>query len=182
MNGEPTFCQELIQLIRDLFLKYDIPKEFASRIYLDVRKTKDAIGLGSLLNLLEIFIGHEKINAEDCADLIAVAKLKLLNGTDNSRLFVAKFLIACLKKTKSDILKTDLRSFLMDYCDDRCSKIRRIIIEGIERFFDSEKTAPLEFYDLFTNLTRNADVFVRLAALRIVKLYSFYFPEQLVSI
>uniref|UniRef100_A0AC34PYJ1 Integrase catalytic domain-containing protein n=1 Tax=Panagrolaimus sp. JU765 TaxID=591449 RepID=A0AC34PYJ1_9BILA len=135
LKDEPTFCQELIQLIRQLFLKYDIPGDLARTIYFDIRKKKDAIGLGSLLSLLETFICNGKIDAEDCADLITVAKLKLLNGTENSRLFVAKFLIACLKNTKSEALKIDLRSFLMPYCDDRCSKIRRIVIEGIEKFF-----------------------------------------------
>ncbi|KAE9548651.1 hypothetical protein FO519_008142 [Halicephalobus sp. NKZ332] len=177
-----VFTQEFLQLTRTVFLRCPLESEIAVK-FCDLMK-KNSFGdrnLGYFLSILEILLKNKIISTEICLDLLAGAKRKLLCDADDSRIFTAKFLIEFLKNDKDEKSKEELQNYLMNYCSDRCPKVRKIIIEGIEEFFEDERKAPLEYYDLFTDLTKNSDVAVRLSALRILKMYAQFFPEEIVS-
>ena len=172
------FIPEFLQLARSLFIRYSLKQDIGISFYNCVKK--NSFGdrhLGYFLSFLEILL-RQGASSSEFSDLVPAAKRKILYDADDSRIFTAKFLIEFLKHEKNEKSKNELRDYLMNYCNDRCPKVRKIIIEGIEEFFEEEKSAPLEHYDLFTDLTQNSDVLVRLAALRIVKMYTQFFPEE----
>uniref|UniRef100_A0A914YAV8 Condensin complex subunit 1 C-terminal domain-containing protein n=1 Tax=Panagrolaimus superbus TaxID=310955 RepID=A0A914YAV8_9BILA len=179
-NGQ--YGDDLIYLLKTIFESYNVPDFVAeSTFYLLNDKADNFYVTGSLFSLGEALLNLNKIKPAVCYKASEFAKQCLVKYNDNSRVLAIQFLISFLHKANDDVNKNDLCLFILEYCYDRNSKIRRFAVEGIEKYFRHEKRAPFHSYVRFTKSCQDTDKFVRLSSLRIVRMFADFFPNEIVK-
>uniref|UniRef100_A0A7E5A2F1 Integrator complex subunit 4 n=1 Tax=Panagrellus redivivus TaxID=6233 RepID=A0A7E5A2F1_PANRE len=180
IRGLLSVGAELIQIARTIFIKFDMTRAVAEKFFASVSNVSIR-ECYSLYSLVETLLISKKLPVDQITHVFEEAKLSLVKEEGKLRLGAAKLLIAYLQRCDDKSEKSSLCTYLLDYCGDRNGVIRRIIIEGLEVFFNAEKMVPLDAYDLFTQLTEDSDKFVRLASLRIVRLYAEHYKANEIS-